>query len=526
MGSISTSHSDEQLAKEYPKGWKLALLTLAICLTIFLISLDFSIIATAIPAITSEFRSLEDVGWYGSSYLLTTASSQLLVGKFYSTMGIKWVFLVALLVFEVGSAICGAAPNSVSLILGRAIAGCGNAGLLSGALLILAHSVPLERRPLFTALTGGTYGVAAIAGPPLGDVFTDKVSWRWCFYINLPIGLVTFIVVAIFFQNPSVPDAPASRTLFDRVKRFDPLGTILFMPAVICLLLALQWGGAKYPWNSSRVIALLVSCGILLLAFVVVQCRAQDNATVPPRIIRNRTIWSCAVYQLFLGAGFFIFVYYVPIWFQAVQGVSAIESGKRTLPMLVGNIVATTLSGIAVAAVGLYAPFMILGTIVTSVGGGLLTLFNPNTSTAAWIGYQVLVGVGIGLGWQQPIVAVQTVSSMADVPTATAILSFSQTIGGAVFISVAQSAFTSRLTHELTATVPDLDPFVVLDSGASDLAGHVPRQFLSAVVWAYSNGLKNAFVIDTVMAAFSALGSAFVEWKSVKGKKIEAGIAA
>ncbi|KAH8423653.1 MDR family MFS transporter [Aspergillus melleus] len=526
MGSVATTHSDKQSAKEYPKGWKLALLMIAICLTIFLISLDLSIIATAIPAITFEFHSLDDVGWYGSSYLLTTASSQLLVGKFYSTMGIKWVFLIALVVFEVGSAICGAAPNSVSLILGRAIAGCGNAGLLSGALLILAHSVSLERRPLFTALTGGTYGVAAIAGPPLGGVFTDKISWRWCFYINLPIGAVTFLVVVLFFKNPSLPDAPVSRTLFDRIKQFDPLGSILFMPAVICLLLALQWGGALYPWNSGRVIALFVVCGMLLIAFFIVQWHAQDNATVPPRIIRNRTIWSCAVYQLALGAGFFAFVYYVPIWFQAVQGVSAIESGKRTLPMLVGNIVATTLSGIAVTAIGLYAPFMILGTIITSVGGGLLTLFNPNTSTAAWVGYQVLVGVGIGLGWQQPFVAVQTVSSMADVPTATAILSFSQTIGGAVFISVAQTAFTSRLTHELLAKVPDLDPFVVLDSGASDLAGHVPKKYLSVVIWAYSNGLKNTFIVGTVMAALSVIGSTFVEWNSVKGKKIEAGIAA
>ncbi|KAE8147316.1 putative efflux pump antibiotic resistance protein [Aspergillus avenaceus] len=491
----------------------LALLTIAICSTIFLISLDFSIIATAIPAITSEFHTLEDVGWYGSSYLLTTASSQLLFGKFYSTFSTKWVFLVALLIFEIGSALCGAAPNSVALILGRAIAGSGNAGLLSGALLIMTHSVPLERRPLFMAMTGGTYGIAAIAGPPLGGVFTDKLSWRWCFYINLPIGAVTFI-------------RPVAETFIGRLKRFDPLGTIVFMPAVICILLALQWGGTAYAWQSGNIIALFVVFTMLLLACVIIQWRAQENATVPPRIIKNRMVWSCAIYQLTLGAGFFIFVYYVPMWFQAVQGVSAIESGKRNLPMLVGNIIATTISGIAVTAIGQFAPFMILGTILTPVGGGLLTLFNPATTTAEWIGYQALVGIGIGLGWQQPIIAIQAAVSIEDVPTATAILSFAQTLGGSLFISVAQTAFTNKLTNVLATTVPDLDPSVVLDGGAANLAGHVPEKYLPAVLLGYNVGLRHAYIVGTAMAALSLFGSACVEWKSFKGKKIETGIAA
>ncbi|KAI0009522.1 putative efflux pump antibiotic resistance protein [Xylariaceae sp. FL0662B] len=511
---------------EYPNAWRLTFLTIGICLTIFLISLDFSIIATAIPKITSEFHSLQDVGWYGSAYLLTTASAQLLIGKFYTIFSIKWVFLIALLVFEVGSAICGAAPNSVALIFGRAIAGCGNAGLLSGALLILTHSVPLHRRSLFTAMTGGTYGVAAIAGPPLGGAFTDRISWRWCFYINLPIGAVTFIVVAFLFKNPRVPNAYASQSVFDLIKRFDPLGTVVFMPAIVCVLLALQWGGTTYPWNSGSIIALFVVFGVLIIAFCVIQWWAQGNATVPPHIIKKRTIWSCAIYQFTLGAGFFIFIYYVPIWFQAVQGVDAIESGKRTLPMLIGNMVGTTLAGIAVAAFGQFAPFMILGTVLTSVGAGLLTLFNPATTTAQWIGYQALLGLGIGVGWQQPLVAIQTVLDMEDVPTGTAVLSFAQTIGGSLFVSVAQTAFSNKLVEELSTRVPDLDPTIVLNGGASDLAGLVPAQDVSAVLLSYSNGLTNGFLVATVLVVVSVIGSVFVEWKSVKDHKIDAAIAA
>ncbi|OAA41411.1 Major facilitator superfamily domain, general substrate transporter [Cordyceps fumosorosea ARSEF 2679] len=506
--------------KEYPKGFKLFLLTVAICLTIFLISLDFSIIATAIPAITSEFHSLNDVGWYGSSYLLTTASSQLLIGKFYTIFNIKYVFLIALLVFGIGSAICGAAPNSIALILGRAIAGCGNAGLLSGALLIMAHSVPLARRPLFTsAITGGVYGVAAIAGPPLGGVFTDKISWRWCFYINLPIGAVVLLVVAVFFRTPEVPQRPKPTCFWARIKRFDPIGTVVFMPAIVCILLALQWGGTTYAWKDGKIIALFVLFGLLILAFLAVQHWAQDDATVPPRIFKLRTIWSCALYQFCLGASFFIFIYYLPIWFQAVQGVSAIESGKRTLPMLIGNMVGTTLAGVAVTIIGYYAPFMIAATVLTSIGGGLLTLLNPSASSAVWIGFQVLVGFGIGVGWQQPIVAVQAAVDMEDVPITTAILSFTQTIGGSLFVSVAQTAFSNKLVHDIHATLPDLDPGTILDNGAADLASHVPSKYLTQVLQAYSNGLVQTFVVATVMAALSIVGACFVEWRSIKSSK-------
>ena len=307
-------------------------------------------------------------------------------------------------------------------------------------------------------------------------------SWRCCFYINLPIGTVTFLVVALFFNSPARPDSPTSLKLLASVKRFDPLGTTVFMPALVCVLLALQWEGITYEWKSGTIIALFALFGVLLLIFFFIQWCAQENATVPPRLIQIRTIWSCAIYQCTPGAGSFIFVYYVPIWFQAVQGVSAIESGKRTLPMLIGNIAGTILAGVAVSAIGQYAPFMILGIILTSIGGGLLTLFDPDITSPAWIGYQVLVGVGIGVGWQQPIVAVQTVVDMEDVPTATAILSFAQTIGGSFFISVAQSVFSSRLTRELAAKAPSLDPSLVLDGGVSDLTAHVPQQYFPAVI--------------------------------------------
>ncbi|OAA51164.1 Major facilitator superfamily domain, general substrate transporter [Beauveria brongniartii RCEF 3172] len=440
-----------------------------------------------------------------AAYLLTTASSQLLVGKFYAFFNIKWVFLIALFMFGIGSAICGAAPNSIALILGRAIAGCGNAGLLSGALLIMAHSVPLARCSLFTAITGGVYGVAAIAGPPLGCVFTDKLSWRWCFYINIPIGAIVLLVVAVFSRTPHVPQRPKPTSFWARIKRFDPIGTVVFMPAIVCILLALQWGGTTYAWKNGKDIALFVLFGVLILAFPVVQRWAQDNATVPPRIFKLRTIWSCAQYQFSLG--------------QAVQGVSAIESGKRTLPMLIGNMVGTTIAGVAVTIIGYYAPFMIAETVLTSIGGGLLTLLDPSVSSAVWIGFQALVGFGIGVGRQQPIVAVQAAVDIKDVPITTAIISFAQTIRDSLFVIVAQTAFSNKLVQDIHATLPDWDPATIMANGAADLASHIPSKYLTQVIHAYSNGLVQTFIVATAMATLSIVGACFVECRTIKSGK-------
>lgn len=247
------------------------------------------------------------------------------------------MYLGAIFIFEIGSVICGAAPTSNALIVGRAVAGLGSAGIFSGALVIIAYSVPLVKRPIYTGLIGGMYGIASVAGPLMGGAFTDKVTWRWCFYINLPIGAVTIAGIAIFFTSPPRKDE-ASIGFKNRFVQFDPVGTIFFLPAIICLLLALQWGGSKYPWHDGKVIALLVIFGLLAIAFGVDQLWQQDNATIPPRIFKQRSIYFGAFYTAALGASFFVMIYYVPIWFQAVKGVSAVESGIRSLPMILVSL--------------------------------------------------------------------------------------------------------------------------------------------------------------------------------------------
>lgn len=533
----------------YPTGTKLQLIVLALGLAVFLMGLDNSIITTAIPRISDDFNSLDDVGWYASSYLLTQASFQLLFGRFYTLLGTKRTFLAAISLFELGSLVCGVSPNSIALIIGRAIAGVGAAGIFSGALMILAHSMPLEKRPLYGGMIGGMYGVSSIAGPLLGGAFTDHVTWRWCFYINLPVGAVTLLVITFFYEDSAAAtDADASSktgktTFWAKTLRFDPFGNLIFMPAVICLLLALQWGGTTYPWSSPRIIALFVLSGVLLTAFMVLQIylstsssstapsspgsttKTPSSATLPLHILTNRTVWASSVFAFCLGASSFVLIYYLPIYFQAVQSVGPLESGIRNLPLLLSNIVASLVGGVIVTTFGYFAPLMLAATVVMAIGAGLLTLLYPDAPTGLWIGAQIVMGFGVGMGFQQPMIAVQAVLPIEDVAAGTALVVFLQSLGGALFIAVGQTVFTNKLTSELAAKLPTIDPTLILSSGATNLKNVLDPSQLGTAIAAYSTALTTTFYVSVGMAVATLAGSATVEWKSVKGKQIDMGAA-
>ncbi|KAF8176240.1 major facilitator superfamily domain-containing protein [Mycena galopus ATCC 62051] len=502
---------------EYPEGVRLALLLVALVISVLLVALDNTIIATAIPKITDAFDSLNDVGWYGSAYLLTSASFQLLWGRFYSFLSIKWVYITAISIFEIGSLICGVAPSSAALIVGRAIAGVGCAGIFSGALIIISHSAPLEKRPMFTGLLGSTYGIASIAGPLMGGAFADKLTWRWCFYINLPIGAITLFVMVFLFKSPH-QDKGASLTFKARLQQFDPVGSFLIIPAAVCLLLALQWGGSTYPWNSGRIIALFVVFGVLTIVFIAVQMWKQDSGTVPPRIMKQRSIWAGAAFAFCQGATFFLFVFYVPLWFQAIKGVSAIKSGIDNLPMILALVISMIGSGGATTALGYYTPFMYLSTICMAVGGGLLTTLKVDSGHAQWIGFQVLIGIGCGAGMNQPVMAVQAVLPLKDVPTGTALVLFLQSIGGSVFVSIAQNVFENKLISGIIHDVPSVDPSIVLRAGATSLKDAVAPAVVDAVIFVYNKALVSAFYVGTAAACLSLVGTVAIEWKSVKAQ--------
>ena len=481
---------------------------------------DRTIIATAIPRITDDFNSLGDVGWYGSAYLLTGCAFQLLFGRIYTFYSPKIVYLSCIALFEIGSAICGAAPNSVVFIVGRAIAGLGTSGVFSGAIVIIVYTVPLHKRPIWQGMIGAIFGVASVAGPLLGGVFTTNVTWRWCFYINLPIGGVAMAILFLILHLP--PPKKAGLTLWQQFVQLDPIGSALFMPGVVCLLLALQWGGSVYSWSNGRIIALLVLFILLIAGFIAVQIWRQDNGTVPPRIVKNRNIAAAMWSQFSIGASMMTLIYYIPIWFQAIKGVSAVKSGIDTLALIIGLVVASISAGICVSRIGYYAPFMIANSVIMSIGAGLITTWTPTTGHSEWIGYQALFGLGLGLGVQQASLAAQAVLQRRDVPTGISLVMFCQQLGGALFVSIGENVFTNKLVDGLGA-IPGFDPASVVSVGATELRQAVPAASLTQVISAYNGALVATYRVALAMACLSIIGSSMIEWKNIKPKKGEKG---
>lgn len=294
----------------YPKGLKLVLIIASLCLSVFLVALDQTIIAPALGAITGEFASVKDIGWYGAAYLLSTTALQPAYGSLYRMFSVKWTYLAAVFIFEVGSLVCAVAPSSNAFIVGRAVAGIGTAGLFSGGVVILSYTLPLRQRPAAFGLIGAMWGIASVAGPLLGGAFTDHVTWRWCFYINLPIGGAAMLAIFLFLHIEKGHDN-GGKTVIERILSLDLLGTAMLVPSIVCLLLALQWGGTEHPWNSSVIIGLFVGFGLMLIIFIAIQIWKGDQGTLPPRLFKNRDIICAMLFVFFFGAGFFPLVYYL-----------------------------------------------------------------------------------------------------------------------------------------------------------------------------------------------------------------------
>ncbi|KAJ7318128.1 major facilitator superfamily domain-containing protein [Mycena albidolilacea] len=494
---------------EYPKGLTLVLISMALCFSIIIGGLDNSMTPTAIPRITDEFGSINDVGWYGSAWLV--------YGRLYCIFPVKWIYAGAIGTFELGCLICATAPTSNAFIIGRAILGLGNAGLITGTSVIVSRIVPLHRRPLYIAANDIIFATVSVVGPLLGGVFTDKVSWRWTFYVNLPIGAVALFTILISFNSPDVNCKSKSVSLRDCIRLFGPL--VIFILGIVSLLLALRWGGSKYPWNSGWIIALVIVFGVLISIFVALQIWKQDRATIPPRIFMQRSMLAGGAYSLCIDASRNILTYFLPIYFQAIKGVPATKSAIYGLPLILARIPGAIICGALVTALGYYTPFVILSSILLGIGVGLLSTLTLNTRPDHWIGFQALYGLGYGIGLQQPILAVQTVLSRDDIPVGIALIGFLHTLGGALFISVGQNVFTNHLRAGLVSGVPGINPDIVLSAGAKSLRSAVDPQFLPAVLSVYNDALVSAIHVSLGVACVSIVGGLFMEWKSVKGRK-------
>ncbi|KAF7882840.1 uncharacterized protein EAF02_006203 [Botrytis sinoallii] len=349
----------EDSSDRYLTGWRLTLVTISLALGMFLTGVDSSVIGVATPGITTSFHTIDDLAWYGSGYMLPHTALQPIIGAFYKSFNVRYVFLISIIIFEVGSCLCAAAPTSAAFIIGRVIAGCGAAGLLQGTLAIVRLSVPKRKIPLY-------YGhVLSVQGPTTSD------------------------------------------PLLQKSQRMDWAGTIIFLSAFVCLYLALQWGGQTKPWRSSEVIGLFIGFGLLLGLFAYTQKFTGENSLIPRGILKQQTVLFGTIYLILFGLQMAVYLQYIPIYFQAVRGTSALNIGVRMIAMDAGRIVFIIISGILVTKFGHYMPYMVVGTIITVIAAGLLTMFDLNTSTAHSTAFMFLTGAGAGIGGNQPFTALQ-----------------------------------------------------------------------------------------------------------------------
>ncbi|KAL2842137.1 major facilitator superfamily domain-containing protein [Aspergillus pseudodeflectus] len=502
---------------EYPSGLPLAIIMGGLVASIFLIALDTTIVSTAIPRITDEFHTVGDIGWYGSAFFLTLASFQGTWGKIYRYFPLKTSFAASVLLFELGSLICAIAQNSITLIVGRAISGIGAAGISSGSYTILAFSVRPEQRPAMTGLLGASFAVASVAGPLIGGAFTEHSTWRWCFWINLPIGGLAAALIIFFFTTPAQTQAKHA-SWKEVVLAMDISGIVLLLGAILCFLLALQWGGSAKSWNDADVIGTLIGFAILLILFCINEFLLKDRAMIPPRLLANRTLFFSSAFTLFFCSSFYVLLYYLPIYFQSVKEASAADSGVRTLPLVLGNGLFATISGFVLGVIGYYLPLLTLGGTLCTIASGLLYTLDISSGAAEWIGYQAMAGIGIGIAIQVPMIASQAVVEMQDLSTISAMVLFFQCIGGAIFVQAGQAAFTNRLVNIVHESLPEMSTHLITATGATELRTAFTGKELDVVLHGYVQGLKDCYILSIVLAGLAtvlALGSG---WRSLKGK--------
>ncbi|KAH8892528.1 efflux pump antibiotic resistance protein [Thozetella sp. PMI_491] len=515
-GNTGDSKRSVKEAPEYPKGVSLILIFVALSSGMFLTGLDQTIIGTAIPKITNEFAGLDKVSWYGSAYYMTFGGFQSSWGKSYRNFSVKYTLLVAIAFFELGSVVCAAAPNATAFIIGRAIAGLGAAGVVVGVFVIVAFAVEPHKRALFTSITGASYGIAAVTGPLLGGAFSEQVSWRWCFYINLPIGGACFLILLIFLRLKTQV-VPAVSGLGGKILQMDLPGVALMMGAIVSFSLAFQYGGQTKAWNSGEVIGLLVVFVVIALVFIAWEIYQGETAMMIPRLVRQRPVWTTSLYQFAFAGCYFLLLYYLPIYFQSVGGVNPIQSGVRSLPLIIPVIIMTVSSGVFVSATGHAVPLMAAGAVLLTIGNGLLYMLDIDSPAGQWIGFQILCGFACGMAYQVPTVVVQGHVKPEDIASATAIGFCFQLLGGALGISAAQSAFANRLIATLARIAPDIDPAKVIATGAADIRAVFGPEQGPLVVTAYMAGIKIAFAITIGMAGVSAVAAMFCSWKKLYG---------
>ncbi|KAF9966362.1 hypothetical protein BGZ70_002560 [Mortierella alpina] len=441
-----------------------------------------------------------------SPLTLSADAFQPLYGKFSDIFGRKIMILFACVTFMVGSAGAGGATTMTMLIVFRAIQGLGGAGLLSIVLIIISDIFPLEERPKYQSIIWSVFGVSSVVGPLLGGVFVQQTTWRWCFLINLPLGVVTIVSVLLFLRLPF-----ERQDLKTQLARIDYLGTFLIIVAVICLLLPITWGGTTYAWDSAVIISLFCVAVVLIVLLMWVESRAYE-AIIPPRLFLNKTVAMLFGVNFLTGMGFLGVIFYAPIYFQVVKGVGATASGLHLLPMVLGLVIASIGSGALLSKIRDYRIFIWMGTMTMSVGIGLCVLLDAKSGMGQQIGFLLLVGVGIGLILQTCMLAAQAAVEKKDMAVVTALCGFMNSIGGGIGIAMCSALFNNHLTENFKK-LPESALAVILQFNLAEsitAVQELPADVKTLVVQAYVDTFQFIFKCITPIACAAFLLSLFI----------------
>nr|KAJ3418031.1 hypothetical protein HK105_000452 [Polyrhizophydium stewartii] len=474
--------------------------THSLALAIFLASLDQTIVSTAIPAIVKDFQALDQIAWIGTSYLLTSTSFSPLYGKFADTFGRKATFLFAVAVFEIGSLICGVATSMNILIFGRAIAGVGGGGVISLVLIIISDIVSFRDRGKYQGVIGAVFGLSSVLGPLLGGAFTDGLSWRWCFYINLPIGGITMVVIFFLLRLPR-----EEASTFEKFKRIDFLGTALIIAAVICMLIPLQFGGNQWAWSDWRTIIMIIASAVIFVAFFLVEAFVSVEPVLPPSMYENRSVYAILFIAFTLGASFFGLVYFLPTYFQIVNGDSATSAGLSTIPFVGGLIVMSIGSGIIVSRWFYFTPFFFVGSVVLTVGALLMSTMTQYSTRAQQVGYQLIAGLGVGSMIQMRTIGIQASVTPENIAVATAAATFFQSLGGSIGVAIVGTVFQNVLANELGPK------FSVLVSRDPSAVRTLPEPSRTFVLDGFSKAFNISYKTTAPLAGLIFIAALFVK---------------